>query len=52
MNEPNDPIDLVEQYYAPIDMEVRQKIPIWEQQILQNAKGHETLHEANGSIEK
>ena len=52
MNKPINPIDPVEPDDAPTDMAVSRKIPRWAQQILQNAEEHETLHGADGSIEK
>ena len=43
-DEPIDPIDLVMTVDIPEDMTVSQKIPRWEQQTLQDAKGHEAPH--------
>ena len=51
-NKPIGPIDLVELDDAPSYMAVIRKRARWAQQILQNAKEHETLYGADGSIEK
>ena len=51
MNKPISSIDPVEPDDAPTDMAISRKRPRWAQQILQNAKEHETPHGADPRLD-
>ena len=52
MNEPIDPIDLVEPVDAPTDMAGSRKRPRWAQQTLQDVEGNKAPHRIHQEIKR